>query len=328
MKQQIILYSKIPDVLKARLEEEFELYFFDGISNENYSNFINKLSKVHGLIGYGGVFDASLLSHAKNLKAISTISVAYDNFDVEYLTRNRIILLHTPNVIAFSTADIIFGLILNLARKIITMNSFIKQNNWQKEISPEDYGIDVHHKTIGIIGAGKVATAVAKRAYAGFDMEVLYFNDQPNQLIENEYRAKKCSLEQLLTQSDFVVIAAASNYFPDKLLELEQIKLMKSTAFLINVSRSNLINIDDLYNSLQDGTILGAGLDILELDYLQQKTLVNLPNVIALPSISSATYETRYKMAERAVSNLISALRGAVNKNVVNSHRLYDYNHI
>jgi gluconate 2-dehydrogenase len=325
MKQQIILYSKIPDTLKARLEEEFELHFFDGITNENYSEFMNKFAKAHGLIGYGSVFDADLLSYAKNLKAISTISVTYDNFDVEYLTRNRILLLHTPNVLAFSTADIVFALILNLARKVISMNDLIKENKWQREISPEDYGIDVHHKTIGIIGAGKIGTAVAKRAYGGFDMEVLYVNNQNNQFIEDEYHAKKCTLEQLLAQSDFVVIATTSNYFPEKMIDLEKIKLMKNTAFLINVSRGNLINCNDLYDSLQDGTILGAGLDILELDYLMQKPLVNLPNVIALPNISSATYETRYKMAERAVSNLISALRGAVNKNVVNSHQLYNY---
>ncbi|MFC0323500.1 NAD(P)-dependent oxidoreductase [Gallibacterium melopsittaci] len=309
-KRKIVLYTVIPDDLKQRLMEHFEVISFAGIDQNNYQNFITALSEAEGLIGSGVSIKGEVLSKAKQLKAISTISVGYDYFSVEELTARNIRLMHTPGVLTDTTADLIFALLLTTARRIVETSEFIHQGRWTESIDSSLFGVDVHHKKIGILGMGNIGEAVAKRAYCGFDMEVLYFSRQRKPAVEQKYQAIWCELDQLLKQADFVCITLPLTSDTENLITREKLALMKSSSILINGGRGKIIDEDALIEALQTKQILGAGLDVFVQEPLPTNSaLLTLPNVVLAPHIGSATFETRYKMAALAVENLIAALQ-------------------
>lgn len=310
MKKNIILYKDIPDDQKARLESEFNLVYFNGINEQNRNQVITALNTAHGLIGASISINADLLDHAPHLKAISTISVGYDNFDVEDLTRRGVRLMHTPNVLTDTTADTILTLILTTARRAVELSTLIHQGKWTQSIGTEYYGTDVHHKTIGILGMGRIGSAVAKRAYCGFDMKVLYMSHSRNQQAEQLYHAEYCSLDELLQRSDFICITLPLLPSTEKLISKKQFEMMKPSAILINAARGKIVDQQALVEALQNDTIRAAGLDVFEVEPLPKNSpLLSLQNVVLLPHIGSATTETRYNMACCAVDNIITALR-------------------
>lgn len=324
MKKSVILYTKIPQDLKSRLGNLFNLTYFEEIAQANYSDVLLALHSADGIIGSGALTNLnSLLEHAPNLKVISTIKVGYDDFDVEYLTKRKIVLLNTPDVLTDTTADTIFALILATARRVVELNEFIKAGNWKSSIGPKYFGVNVHHKTIGILGMGRIGQAVAKRAHCGFDMKVLYVSNSVKSEAEIKYKACRCSLDELLANSDFVCITLPLTPVTEKLIDCQKLALMKSSAILINGGRGKIIDEAALIEALQKGIIHAAGLDVFEVEPLDANSpLLQMPNVVALPHIGSATHETRYNMAECAVTNLIAALEGRSVKNIVNPSAL------
>lgn len=307
--KNVVLYKKIPLAQKKRLQEQFNLTAFDKIDNSNSLDFINVLKTADGLIGASVPFNADLLSQAPNLKAISTISVGYDNFDVNFLNQHGIRLMHTPNVLTDTTADTIFTLILTTARRAVELSNMIYRGEWKHSIPEEFYGVDVHHKTLGILGMGRIGQAVAKRAYCGFDMKILYMSNKPNPQAEEAYQAKYCTLDDLLQNSDFVCITLPLNPSTKNLISKEKIALMKPSAILINAARGKIVDQNVLIEALQNRRILAAGLDVFEVEPLPMNSpLLHLKNIVLLPHIGSATVETREKMVECAVDNLIAAL--------------------
>ncbi len=323
MKQPIVLYKKLPDDLLQRLENHFDVRFFDGINAANRSQVIAALHDAKGMIGASAPIRADLLDHAPQLKAISTISVGYDNFDVPDLTQRHIVLTHTPGVLTNTTADTIFTLLLATARRAVEMAEMVKAGRWTRSIGSESYGVDVHHKTIGILGMGRIGAAVAKRAHAGFDMQVLYVNRQPNLEVEKAFSARRCELDELLATADFVCITLPLTHETEKLINRERLAKMKPNAILINGARGKIVDQAALIDALKQGTLRAAGLDVFEVEPLPADSpLLQLPNVVALPHIGSATHETRYDMAACAVDNLIAALDGSLKQNCVNPELL------
>lgn len=323
MKQPIVLYKKIPPELQQRLEQHFEVRFFDGINAENRSQVLSALSDAAGMIGASVPVRAELLDHAPQLRAISTISVGYDQFDVDDLTRRRITLMHTPAVLTETTADTVFTLIMMTARRALEMAEMVKAGKWLRSIGSDSYGVDVHDKTIGILGMGRIGAAVARRAHAGFGMKVLYWNDTPNARVEQAYSARRCELDELLGQADFVCITLPLTEQTHRLINAERLAQMQPGAILINGARGKIIDQSALIAALKSGTLRAAGLDVFEVEPLPADSeLLTLPNVVALPHIGSATHETRYNMAACAVDNLITALTGEVRENSVNGHLL------
>lgn len=309
MKKSILLYKKIPEVYMNKLNEHFDVHYFDGLNQNNKEEFILAIKKAEGLIGSSVDIKSDLLDHAPHLKAISTISVGYDNFDVDDLSNRKIWLMNTPDVLTDTTADLIFTLILTTARRAVELSIMIRERKWEQSITPNYYGIDVHHKTIGIIGMGRIGLAVAKRASKGFDMNILYTSNRQNMDAERLYSAKYCHLDELLVNSDFVCITVPLSTSTRKLISKEKIELMKPTAILINGARGQIIDQHELIQALKEKRIKGAGLDVFESEPLPKDSpLLDLDNVVLLPHIGSATEETRNKMVECAVDNLISAL--------------------
>jgi len=319
VKPKIILYTPLPADLHVRLAEHTDISEVDSLADLSSEKLRSLLAEAQGLIGVNQSVGTDLLNLAPQLKVASTISVGYDHFNVAELTRRRIMLMHTPNVLTETTADLIFTLILCVARRVNEMIELVRQGRWDKNIGSEHFGSDVHGKKLGILGMGRIGQAVAKRAHAGFGMEILYFGRSAKEQAEKELNARRLPLETLLKEADFVCAVLPLSAETNKLISSRELGLMKKSAFLINGGRGPVVDENALIEALQKGTIRGAGLDVYEEEPLPiDSPLRHLSNVVTLPHIGSATAETRYAMAECAVNNLIGALTSNSARNCVN----------
>ena len=319
MKPSVILYKKLADDLRARLDEHFSVTEIDDLTPENIDAHAQAFQQAEGLIGSSSKVDADLLAKMPKLRACSTVSVGYDNFDVEALNQRGILLMHTPTVLTETVADTMMALVLASARRVTELDAWVKAGQWKNSIGPQQFGVDVHHKTIGILGMGRIGMALAQRAHFGFGMSVLYNARKPHQEAESRFSARGCDLETLLKESDFVCISLPLTEQTHHMIGEQQLKLMKQSAILINAGRGPVVDEQALIAALKAGTLHAAGLDVFEQEPVAADSeLLTLPNVVALPHIGSATHETRYGMMQDAVENLIAALSGKVDKNCVN----------
>lgn len=319
MKPSVILYKKLPDDLEQRLDALFTVTRVPNLSEETVQQHAAEFAQAAGLLGAGGKVDAALLDKMLALRVASTVSVGYDNFDVDALTARKVVLMHTPTVLTETVADTLMALVLSTARRVVEVAERVKAGEWQKSIGPDWYGTDVHHKTIGIVGMGRIGMALAQRAHAGFGMPVLYNARRHHTEAEERFGARYCELDALLEEADFVCLILPLTDETRHMFGAEQFKKMKSSAIFINAGRGPVVDEEALIEALKSGEIHAAGLDVFEQEPLPRASeLLTLPNVVALPHIGSATHETRYNMAADAVNNLINALDGKVEKNCVN----------
>ncbi|MFT6141706.1 MAG: gluconate 2-dehydrogenase [Psychromonas sp.] len=319
MKKKIVLYKKIPDAEICRLSEHFEVAFFDGFTTENKDDVLAALAEVEGVIGASMPMKPELLECAPHLKVCSTISVGLDQFNIDYLNQRSIALMHTPSVLTETTADTIFTLLMCTARRAIELSNMVRDGEWTKSIGSKQYGVNVHAKTIGIIGMGSIGYALAKRAHMGFDMPVHYFNNSVNERAEVDFNAKKMSLEKVLQTSDFVCVVLPLTKETEKMIAANELAMMKPSSIFINGSRGKIVDESALIAALHDQKILAAGLDVFEVEPLPSSSpLLQLQNAILFPHIGSATHETRLEMVSCAVDNLIAALSGDLSQNCAN----------
>lgn len=319
MKPSIVLYRSIPADLLERLEQHFTVHTFNSLTPDNPEHLKQVLQQAEGIIGTGGKVDEAFLQQAPNLRAASTISVGYDNFDVAALNAHNVVLMHTPTVLTETVADTIMGLVLATARRIVEVAERVKAGEWQHSIGPDWFGVDVHHKTMGILGMGRIGLALAQRAHFGFGMPILYNARRTHEEADRRFNARSCDLDTLLAESDFICITLPLTEQTFHMIGAEQLAKMKKSGILINAGRGSVVDENALIAALQNGTIHAAGLDVFEEEPLPVSSpLLKLPNVVALPHIGSATHETRYGMAECAVDNLITALTGTITENCVN----------
>lgn len=319
MKPSIILYKKLPDDLQQRLEAHFTVTYVPDLKPETVQQHAEAFSRAEGLLGSSQKVDTALLEKMPQLRATSTVSVGYDNFDVDALNARKILLMHTPTVLTETVADTIMALVLSTARRVVEVAERVKAGEWTTSIGEDWFGVDVHHKTLGIIGMGRIGMALAQRAHFGFGMPVLYNARHHHTEAEERFQARYCSLETLLQESDFVCLVLPLTDETHHMIGKQQFALMKKSAIFINAGRGPVVDEAALIDALQGGEILAAGLDVFEKEPLPaDSALLALPNVVALPHIGSATHETRYNMAACAVDNLIDALNGKVEKNCVN----------
>jgi phosphogluconate 2-dehydrogenase len=277
------------------------------------------LAEAHGIIGSGLAITPELLDAAPKLEVISTISVGYDNIPVDELTRRGIMLCNTPDVLTETTADTGFTLIMATARRVVELAEWVKAGQWEASIGPSLYGSDVHGKTLGMVGFGRIGQAVAKRGALGFGMKVLYSNASPKPAIEQQLGATRRELDELLAESDFVCVTVPLTAETERLIGAQQFALMKRSAIFINIARGKVVDESALINALENGVIKAAGLDVFEQEPLSASSpLPHMLNVVALPHIGSATHETREAMAQRAVDNIRLALQGKPPISLVN----------
>ncbi len=252
--------------------------------------------------------DAELIGSAKNLKAVSCVSVGVDHVDVDVLSARRIFLGHTPGVLVDATADLAFGLLLAAARRIPQGDRYARTGGWQgASWSPKVFlGSSVAGKTLGIVGLGDIGQAVARRA-VGFDMPVVAWSRSGREVAG----VRNLTLDQVLRQSDFVSINVALTEETRGLIDAESLSKMKPGAVLVNTARGGIVDECALAKALKEGRLAGAGFDVFEEEPVSpENALFDAPNFVATPHIGSATPETRLAMMDLAVTNMCSAMSG------------------
>ncbi|MCE2999909.1 MAG: 2-hydroxyacid dehydrogenase [Betaproteobacteria bacterium] len=262
--------------------------------------------------------DAALLAAAPKLKAVANIAVGYNNIDVQACTARRVLATNTPGVLDDSTADLAWTLMLGTARRITEVERRIRAGEWTGWRLKQWLGVDVHHATLGIVGMGRIGQAIARRAL-GFEMNVLYHNRKriaPE--LEARCNARYASLEELLAQSDFVVLQVPYSPQTHHLIGAAQIAKMKPGAILINSTRGGVVDDSALVEALKNGVIRGAGLDVFENEPKLNPGFLQLDNVVLAPHIGSSTEATRRAMAMLAARNLVAALGDAMPPNPIN----------
>lgn len=252
--------------------------------------------------------DEAILTHATKLKVISNYAVGTNNIDTAAATKRGIIVTNTPDVLTEATADLTFALLMVTARRIVEASDLLRKGEWKTWSPLLLTGMDIYGSTMGIIGLGRIGEALAKRA-AGFGMKILYHNRSRKSEAEHNLGITYVELETLLKESDFVCIMTPYTPETHNLIGAAELSLMKPTAVLINTSRGGIVNEEALYHALKNRTIWAAGLDVFEKEPISPShKLLELPNVVMLPHIGSASINTRNKMAEIAVENMSRVL--------------------
>lgn len=319
LKKHVVLYKELSEPLMQRLQAETDVTLIKRLDAQGLEQLRAALPHAHGLLGASLKLDAQLLDLAPKLEAVASVSVGVDNYDIDYLTRRNIILTNTPDVLTETTADTGFALILASARRVVELAIKVRNGQWQKNIGPESFGTDVHGKTLGIIGMGRIGEALAQRGHFGFGMPVIYHSNSPKPAVEARFNARYRSLNELLQEADFVCLTLPLTAQTEGLIGAEQFALMRPESIFINISRGKVVDEAALIKALQQGQIRAAGLDVFVREPLEvDSPLLQLDNVVATPHIGSATVETREAMARCAVDNLLAALAGERPANRVN----------
>jgi glyoxylate reductase len=263
--------------------------------------------------------DDALLAACPKLVAVSNMATGYDNIDVAAASRHEVLVCRTPGVLTETSADLAFALLLAAARRVAEGDRYVRGGNWKTWSPTTLLGVDVYGATLGIIGLGRIGTAVAQRA-RGFDMRVLYHSRERKPEAESRLGVEYAELDELLRTADFVSVHAALTAETRHLIGARELGLMKPAAILINTARGPLVDQDALVEALRDGRIAGAALDVTEPEPIPpDHPLLGMDNVLITPHIASASVATRVLMADLAVDNLLACLAGEVNDNVVNA---------
>ena len=262
--------------------------------------------------------DAELMDRAKKLRVISNCAVGFDNVDVQEATKRGIVVGNTPGVLTDTAADFAFALLMAAARRVVEGDRVVRAGKWKTWGPMTLLGQDVHNSTLGIVGLGRIGSAVAKRAQ-GFAMNILYTSHVRNKQAESELGVEYATMDRLLAESDFITIHTNLTPETHHLIGREEFDRMKRTTILVNTSRGPIVDNMALYEALRAGKIAYAALDVTEPEPLPaDHPLLTLENVIVVPHIASASVATRTKMAVMAADNLIAGLKGEMPPNPVN----------
>lgn len=273
--------------------------------------FLAALATADGLIGSTLPLGAELLDRAPALKVIASVSAGFDNYDLGYLRKRGICLTNTPDAVTETTADTGFMLLMMAARRACEMAQLVRDGEWSSGIDASRFGLDVHGKTLGIVGLGRIGAAVARRGHFGFGMPVLYSGNSAKPEYEAEFGARRLPLMQLLGEADFVCVCVPLSPATYRLFGREQFAAMRDHAVFINIARGAVVDEPALVQALAQGQIRAAGLDVFEREPLPgDSPLLALPQVVALPHIGSATVEARALMARTAATEMAAVLAG------------------
>jgi phosphogluconate 2-dehydrogenase len=326
-RQKVLVFRALPADQVARLEAEHDVTFADPKDPDQRARFDAALADAHGLIGSSFPFDAALLKRAPHLRVLSSISVGVDNYDLDALHARGIVLCHTPGVLDETVADTVFALLMATSRRIVELSQMVREGRWQRNVGEDLFGLDVHGKTLGLLGFGRVGQAVARRAALGFRMPVVFSTRNPVDLAaevpELQGLAYRVSQEELLAQSDFVIAMLPLTESTRGMVNASLFAAMKPGAIFINGGRGATVVEADLLAALDHGGLRAAGLDVFAQEPLPLSSpLRTHPRVTPLPHIGSATHETRRAMAVLATDNLLNALAGRQPKAVYDNRRL------
>lgn len=315
MRKHILVFRELPPDQLARLQALHEVTVANPRVPAQLLAFRAALATAEGMIGASYPVDDALLAAAPRLRVISSVSVGVDNYALPALAARGILLCHTPGVLDETVADTVFALLMATNRRIVELANLVRDGHWTRNIGEDLFGFDVHGKTLGLLGFGRIGQAIARRAALGFGMPVLYHARRPVDLAvqapELHGRAVHTPLDELLARADIVVAMLPLSGATRGLMGAREFALMKAGAIFVNGGRGATVQEDALLQALDHGTLRAAGLDVFATEPLPMDSpLRRHPKVTALPHIGSATFETRHAMAELATTSLLQALAG------------------
>ncbi len=262
--------------------------------------------------------DATLFDAVPDIKLYANYATGYDNMDVAGARKRGIHLANAPGKYAHTIAEHTIALMLGLTTRMVEADDFVRRGKYHGWDPLIFVGTDMQHKTVGLIGAGRIGERVAHHCYRGFDAEIVYHDVVRNETLEHEYRARYCqTADEVLVQSDIVSLHVPLLDSTRHLIDETRLKMMKPSAYLINTSRGPVVDEKALVKALEQGLIRGAGLDVFEFEPKLARGLSKLPNVILTPHIASARESARTEMAQVAAENVIGFLEHGTVKNEV-----------
>ena len=318
---KVFVTRRLFDEAISLIEEYADVEVYDSEEEPApYDLILEKVRDIDGLLCLlTDKIDARVIEAGERLKVISNYAVGYDNIDVEAATKRGIYVTNTPGVLTETTADLAWAILMAIARRVVEADKYVRAGRWVHAWGPKMMlGSDVHGKTLGIVGLGRIGSAVARRA-KGFNMRVIYYDVVRREDLEGELDLEYKPLEELLKEADYITLHVPLTKDTYHLIGERELNMMKPTAYLINTSRGAVIDQRALYRALKERRIAGAALDVFEKEPIDQDDpLLELDNVVLTPHIGSASVETRKKMAMMAAENLVSVLRGVEPPNLVN----------
>lgn len=307
----IFATREIPEAGLTRLREKFDLTVFE------QDRQITKDELIAGVRGADGLLcllsdpvDADVIAAGEKLRCISTYAVGYNNIDLEAAKARGIVVTNTPGVLTEATADIAFALMISCARRIVESDAWLREGHFEGWAPKLFLGQDLVGRTLGIVGAGRIGRALAKKATGGFDMNILYHNRRRSEEFEAETGAEFVDLDSLLDRSDFVSLHVPLTPETHHMIDAAALARMQPHAILVNTARGPVVDEKALIEALRKKRMFAAGLDVFEEEPYIQRELMELPNVVLLPHIGSASIETRDMMAVMAAGSLIDVLDG------------------
>ncbi|UCE29682.1 MAG: D-glycerate dehydrogenase [Candidatus Bathyarchaeota archaeon] len=319
-KHRVFVTRQIPERGLQIIEDRFETEVWADLAPPSKQVIVEKAAKVDALASLlTDKIDSEVFDAAPNLKIVAQFAVGYDNIDVREATRRGIFVTNTPGVLTETTADFAWALLMAVARRVVKADNYIRSGHWEVGWHPTMIlGRDIYRATLGIVGLGRIGAAVARRA-KGFNMKILYYDVMQNPDLEKELGLKFTDLDTLLRKADFVSIHVPLMKETHHLIDERRLKLMKKKAFLVNNSRGLVVDEKALYKALRGGNIAGAAMDVFEQEPIAlDNPLLTLDNVVVAPHISSASVETRSRMAEMVAENLVEFFGGKIPPNLVN----------
>ena len=319
MKPRVLVTRRVYPAAIAVLNEAAAVDYKDTLDVMTEDQLVQRLQHADGLVcQLTDPVTARVIAAAPRLRVISQVAVGHDNIDVAAATARGIVVTNTPDVLTEATADFTWALLLATARRVPEAERFLKAGRWNRWDIDLLAGADVSHRTLAIVGFGRIGRAVARRAL-GFGMKVLYASRNPAPPeVEQELRAIHVPLDTLLAQSDFVSIHCPLNAETRGLIGIEQLSRMRRSAILVNTSRGPVVDEAALAAALSEKMIAGAGLDVFEREPTIDPDLLALPNVVLTPHVGSATHATRQRMCTLAAENCAAVLTGNRPPNPVN----------
>ncbi len=319
-KPKVYVTRELPEKGLRIIKEKFEAEIWPEYAPPPRKVIIEKAAKADALVTLlSDKIDAEVFNAAPNLKIVSQIAVGFDNIDLKEATKRGIYVTNTPGVLTETTADFAWALLMAVARRVAEADRYVHKGEWKVSWHPMMFqGRDVYGATLGVVGLGRIGSAITKRA-KGFDMKVLYHDVIRRPDLEKELGIEYTEVDTLLQKADFVTLNVPLLKETYNLMDEKKLKLMKKNAILINNARGPVIDEKALYKALKEGWIAGAGLDVFEQEPTpKDNLLLTLDNVVVAPHISSASFETRSRMAEMVGENLAAFFEGKVPPNLVN----------
>ena len=311
MPKNILISNVLPDEARRMVPSDFSVDYNPGDVPMGKAELVRRLHGKDGLICHIiSTIDDEVLGAAPTLKVVANVAVGYNNIDVGAARRRGIVVTNTPDVLTETTADFAWTLLMAAARRVVEADQYARAGQWKAWKWDLLWGLDVHGKTLGVLGFGRIGRAVARRA-GGFDMRILYHDAlRADGAAERELRATYVDQNTLLRESDFITVHTPLLPETRHLIDETALRTMKKTAILVNAARGPIVDESALVRALGEGWIAGAGLDVFEEEPKIHPGLLPLRNVVLAPHIASASYDTRLGMATLAVRNCLAVLEG------------------